>query len=109
VDRLGARRPGQVVGVGAGVDGVQHGQAGVIDRPGGELDRVGGVSFRPSCLAGGNLGIVPVGPPVQFRVEVVQLGGGVGLELGPRAAGTDRGLVWGSPDISEGRLPGSSR
>jgi hypothetical protein len=86
--RLPGRLLGEVVGVDAGVDGVQHRQSRVVDRPGGELDRVSGVGFRPICLAGGTLGIPLVGPPVQLRVEVVQPGGGVGLQLGPPAAGT---------------------
>lgn len=73
-------------------------------RPGGELDRVGGVSFRPICLAGGKLGIPLVGPPVHLRFEVVQLGGGVGLHLGPRAAGTGRGLTDLLPGVLGGQV-----
>jgi hypothetical protein len=70
----------------------------VVDRRGGEVDRVGGVSFGPICLAGGKLGIALVGPPVHLGVEVVQLGGGVGLELGSRAAG----LVGGGLGVPAG-------
>jgi hypothetical protein len=89
--RLPGRLLGELVGVDPGVDGVQHGQPRVVDRPGGELDRVGSVSFGPICLAASNLGIVLVGPPLHLRVEVLQLGGGVGLQLGPLAAGAGRG------------------
>src|SRR4029450_7050751 len=93
--RLPGRLLGELVGVDPGIDGVQYGQPRMVDRPGGELDRVGGVtlppSFPPICRAPSNLGIVLVGPPVHPCFEVVQLGGGVGLHLGPRAAGTGRG------------------
>jgi hypothetical protein len=37
---LGACGPGEVVGVGAGVDGIQHRQPRVVDRPGGKVDRI---------------------------------------------------------------------
>src|SRR5215211_8570001 len=88
---LGACGVGEFVGVDAGVDGVQHGQPGVVDRPGGVVDRGGGVVFGPVGVAGGNVGVDLVGPLVDPGLEVVHLGGGVGLHLGPLGLGAGRG------------------
>ncbi len=51
----GGRRLGEFVGVGAGVDGVQHGQLRVVDRPIGEVEGVGRVGFGPVRVVGGVL------------------------------------------------------
>jgi hypothetical protein len=52
---LGACGPGEVVGVAAGVDGVQHDQLGVVDRPLGVVERVGRVGLGPIRLAAASL------------------------------------------------------
>src|SRR6266699_197499 len=90
--RLGARCPGALVGVRAGVDGVQHHQPRVVDRPLGVVDRVGCVAFRPVRVTGRRAGVELLGPLVDLRLEVVHSGGGVGLHLRPLAPCAGGGL-----------------
>src|SRR5690348_6639555 len=45
--RSGACRLRELVGTGAGVDGVQHRQLRVVERPIGEVEGVGGLAFGP--------------------------------------------------------------
>src|SRR6266545_6296180 len=91
---LGARRRlGALVGVGAGVDGVQDGQLRVVDRPGGVVEGVGGVGFCPVRFVGGLPGVQLSSALVDLGLDVVALGGGVGLHLRPPALGAVGGLV----------------
>jgi hypothetical protein len=83
----------------AGVDGVQHGQPGVVDRPGGIVDRRRGVVLGPGGIAAGRVGVELVGSLVDPRLEVVHLGGGVGLHLGPLAAAVGRGRTGVLPGL----------
>ena len=73
----GGGRLGQLVGVGAGVDGVQHGQLGVVDRPVGEVEGVGGRGLGPGGVAGRGPGV----PRSGFRDVwlLTALAGGVAI------------------------------
>ena len=84
---------GELVGVDAGVDGVQHGQLRVVDRPLGVVEGVGRFGFGPVGVGGGGLGVQLSGPLVDLGLDVVHLGGGVGLHLRPLAACAVGGLV----------------
>ena len=82
-----ARRPlGLLVGVGAGVDRVEHGQPRVGDGPGGVVEGVYGVCFGPAGVGGGGLGVQLPGPLVDLGLDVVPPGRGVGLDLRPLAS-----------------------
>src|SRR6478735_11188264 len=52
---------GEIVGLGAGVDGVEHRQLRVLDRPVGEIEGFGRVGFGPVRVVGGDLGVQPAG------------------------------------------------
>src|SRR5690242_10855198 len=65
---------GECLGVGAGVDGVEHRQLCVLDRPAGEVEGLGRVSFCPVCVVGGELGVHLAGPLVDVRLDIARLG-----------------------------------
>src|SRR6266540_1589923 len=74
---------GELVGVGAGVDGVEDGQLRVLDRPVGEVEGFGRVSFCPVRVVGGDLGVHVAGPLVDVCLDVAHLVRGVSLQLRP--------------------------
>ena len=84
---------GELVGVGAGVDGVQHGQLGVVDRPLGVVEGVGRVRLRPRPRRRRPCWRPAPGPLVDLGLDVVHLGGGVGPHLRQLAACAVGGLV----------------
>ena len=89
--RVGCRL-GEVVGVVAGVDRVQHGELGVLDRLVGEVEGFGGVVLGPVRVVGGDLGVHLAGALRDVCLDVAHLGRGVSLRLRPLRFGAVAGL-----------------